>query len=153
MLGRCFPRHAAFPFVVARFHPGENLVAVHHIRLEVNGRATIETRRHQVARVNVAARADRRHILGLVLIGRQAGLLRHRPGDGLGQLELFGKGAAQEFLQHFKTLIIQLQFVRQISPVDEQMQMIFFHQSRLIRIAPRLGVEMQAEHEVRLADW
>ena len=28
--------------------------------------------------------------------------------------------------------------------------MIFFHQGRLIRIAPRLGVEMQAEHEVRL---
>ena len=128
---------------------GENVVAVHDVRLAVNDRTTIQSRCQQVARVNITAAADfGGAIRGRILVRRQLRFLCHRGRDGIGERQFLIISAAQKAPDHLETLVIQLQFILQIGAIQEQMKMIRIGQCRTVRIAPGFGIEMQAQHEI-----
>src|SRR2546423_1327076 len=64
------PVYYACPFVIACLDSREHIDAVHHIRLEINDWTLIEPGRREIARINVTARADLRHDVLRVFVGR-----------------------------------------------------------------------------------
>ena len=58
--------------------------------------------------------------------------------------------AAEKTLDHLEAHVVKRELVREVGAVDQEMQMVAVGQARLARLVPRFGVEMQAEHHVRL---
>ena len=126
-----------------------DLPVVHHVGLEVDHGALKEAIGQKIAGPDVGGTADLDRGVARVSVGRESGGAGHALRHGAGDPDLLVERAVEQFDHQVVALVVVFEFARGIATADQKVEVIEVGQGGAGRVAPRFGVEVEGEHEVR----
>ena len=127
-----------------------DLLVVHHVGLEVDHGAFEEAIGQKIAGPDVGGTADVDRGVARVSVGRESGGPGHALRHGAGDPDLLIKRTVEQFDHQVVALVVVFEFARRVATADQKVEVVEVGQGGAGRVAPRFGVEVEGEHEVRL---
>lgn len=135
--------------VVAQLDAGEGGAAVHDIRLAVDNGALEESVGQQVADPEVGVGRGSGDGLGTVIgKGFQSSRRRQGPGYRVGGTQFLRMRPAEQFHQQGEAFVLMGEFFPRHGAAEQEVEVVLVGEGRARRVAPLLGVEVEANDKI-----